>query len=262
MTDLEKQMAEALLLAYEALSGSTDKTLLPRAHRAVEQALAQFDAQAAEQAAGGGEAVAVIGRDWQFLWASGDAIVDIVKRHGLKIGTKLYTHPAPAAPVQPAHWEAVTAANQQAEPSSGSNAEAPVVAGPSDARVEAAAKAIADVSEAGWLTLEERHQDEYRSEARAALKAADAVSAGAGWMPIETAPKDGTMLLLAGFNFGNPQRGQHITAGSWRNERGWWEGLPDPVAEHLTANTQLNNLTHWMPLPAAPGSEQKEGANG
>ena len=147
---------------------------------------------------------------------------------------------------------------QQAEPSSGSSAAAPVVT-PSDARVEAGkAAALASMQEAGiymsngWLT----------EMIGAVLQAADAVSVGAGWRPIETAPKDGTMLLLAGFNFGNPQRGQHITAGSWRNERGWWEGLPDPVAEHLTANTQLNNLTHWMPLPAAPGAEQKEGANG
>lgn len=73
-----------------------------------------------------------------------------------------------------------------------------------------------------------------------------------GWQPIETAPKDGTMLLLAGDNFGDPQRGQHVTVGSWRNERGWWEGLPDPVEEQMTANTQLQHLTHWMPLPDAP----------
>lgn len=46
-----------------------------------------------------GEPVAVIGSGWTFLWASGDAIEDIVKRHGLKIGSKLYA--TPAAPSQP-----------------------------------------------------------------------------------------------------------------------------------------------------------------
>lgn len=38
--------------------------------------------------------VAVVGNDYTLLWAGGDAIVDIVKRHGLKIGSKLYAHPA------------------------------------------------------------------------------------------------------------------------------------------------------------------------
>ena len=171
-------------------------------------------------------------------------------------------------------------ASQRAEPSSGSNSAAPVVT-PSDARVEAGAMGLAAHCQREnptrkpleWGGLADHERESARADARAVLQAADAVSAPSthqadvsksaveidGWRPIETAPKDGTMLLLAGFNFGNPQRGQHITAGSWRNERGWWEGLPDPVAEHLTANTQLNNLTHWMPLPAAPGSEQKGG---
>ena len=43
------KLAEALRLAYEALSGSSDKTLLPRAHRAVEQALAAHDAEQAQE---------------------------------------------------------------------------------------------------------------------------------------------------------------------------------------------------------------------
>ena len=45
------------------------------------------------------EPVAVIGSGWQFLWASGDSLESIAKRHGLKIGSKLYTAAtqAPAA---------------------------------------------------------------------------------------------------------------------------------------------------------------------
>lgn len=42
------------------------------------------------------EPVAVIGPGWAFFWASGDSIADIVKRHNLKIGDKLYTHAQPA----------------------------------------------------------------------------------------------------------------------------------------------------------------------
>ncbi|HEX7856258.1 MAG TPA: hypothetical protein VF503_21490 [Sphingobium sp.] len=45
----------------------------------------------------GAEAVAVIGKDWQLLWASTDALSQIVERTGIKIGSKLYAHP-PATP--------------------------------------------------------------------------------------------------------------------------------------------------------------------
>jgi hypothetical protein len=51
------------------------------------------DALAAQPASGEAEPVVVIGSGWQFLWASGDSIESIVKRHGLKIGSKLYTTP-------------------------------------------------------------------------------------------------------------------------------------------------------------------------
>lgn len=46
----------------------------------------------------GGEPVAAIGSGWTFLWASRntDTIEDIVKRHGLKIGSKLYATPQPS----------------------------------------------------------------------------------------------------------------------------------------------------------------------
>ena len=65
---------------------------------------------------------------------------------------------------------------QQAEPSSGSNAAAPVVT-PSDARVEAGAKALAAIWEPSWEEIAEDQKEGYRDEARAVLKAADAVSA-------------------------------------------------------------------------------------
>ena len=66
-------------------------------------------------------------------------------------------------------------ASKQAEPSSGSDAAAPVVAGPSDARVEAAAMALARMSY-GHQALDS-DAAEWREHARAVLKAADAVSA-------------------------------------------------------------------------------------
>ena len=61
------KLAEALRLAYEALSGSSDKTLLPRAHRAVEQALAAHDAEQAQ------EPVA-----WGWQWRNSGGAVDLI----------------------------------------------------------------------------------------------------------------------------------------------------------------------------------------
>jgi hypothetical protein len=60
------------------------------------------------------------------------------------------------------------------------------------------------------------------------------------WQPIETAPKDGTWLLL----FGNPH-GWHMryAIGNWFEGHGPWCGLE---AEYL------GDITHWMPLPTAP----------
>lgn len=42
-----------------------------------------------------GEAVAVIGKDWSLLWASQEPLSTIVERTGIKIGSPLYTKPAP-----------------------------------------------------------------------------------------------------------------------------------------------------------------------
>lgn len=43
---------------------------------------------------GGGEAVAIVGDVFQLLWVGSGPITEIVKRHGIKVGSKLYAHPA------------------------------------------------------------------------------------------------------------------------------------------------------------------------
>lgn len=53
-----------------------------------------------------GEAVAVIGKDWQLLWASADTLSAIVEHTGIKIGSPLYAHPTQPPTYAAAHIEA------------------------------------------------------------------------------------------------------------------------------------------------------------
>ena len=72
------------------------------------------------------------------------------------------------------------------------------------------------------------------------------------WKPIETAPKDGSKILLADYsglkNYG-VKDGMWIASGFWEPpesnlERGHWT---DKVE-------WLYSPTHWMPLPQPPAS--------
>ena len=62
------------------------------------------------------------------------------------------------------------------------------------------------------------------------------------WQPIETAPKDGTRVLLFFPGFVIP-----VWVGDWHE--GWRPeyGVRTPPIE--------DDPTHWMPLPAPPGKE-------
>jgi hypothetical protein len=70
------------------------------------------------------------------------------------------------------------------------------------------------------------------------------------WQPIETAPKDGVLLLWF------PDMAIWI-AGPWR---GIWSNLceewvihtPYSAGEKAIVASALPQPTHWMPLPAAP----------
>lgn len=80
------------------------------------------------------------------------------------------------------------------------------------------------------------------------------------WLPIETAPKDGTRVIL--------WDGEEVRTGgcrweSWYNE--WVEAVV-PVG-YENGVSAVDNPTHWMPLPEPPGNaatkladaNQKEG---
>ncbi len=78
-------------------------------------------------------------------------------------------------------------------------------------------------------------------------KAAGAMQAvPAGWQPIETAPKDGTNVLLV-------NRVGNIASGLWQGHApdyiGWW--LRGGNGPNFFFNGH-HGPTHWMPLPALP----------
>ena len=81
-------------------------------------------------------------------------------------------------------------------------------------------------------------------------------SVSAGWQSIETAPKDGSYLLLWEQYSDAPFVG-YWSDGSWSvshehvDAEGGWDGAN--VVDALSMP-----ITHWMPLPAAPGPADGE----
>ena len=68
------------------------------------------------------------------------------------------------------------------------------------------------------------------------------------WQPIETAPKDGTYLLIGSKSF--------VSCGLWESSDsgGWWRDAVE------SAPYQISEVkpTHWMPLPDAPPAPEAE----
>lgn len=87
------------------------------------------------------------------------------------------------------------------------------------------------------------------------------------WMPIESAPRDGTKILAhcqpRHIDSGNPMGWDYVGVIWWRKDKfqdsiwPWRHSLNDSAAEP----------THWMPLPEPPSANaeqaaQKENDNG
>ena len=83
---------------------------------------------------------------------------------------------------------------------------------------------------------------------RAMFDAATERAAKPQWQPIESAPMDGSQLLVAGKGWTETD---YIVSAYYSEEhRGWWESNT-----HYTdaADGQVYP-THWMPMPAAPAA--------
>lgn len=88
---------------------------------------------------------------------------------------------------------------------------------------------------------------------RAIRAFANAGAAPEGWRQIETAPKDGSYILLA-----VPNHDGDMTVGHWDDawsDDGWW--LLDD-GKNFEIPLRGKGPTHWMPLPAAPVPNGRE----
>lgn len=64
------------------------------------------------------------------------------------------------------------------------------------------------------------------------------------WRPMESAPKDGTEILLGWFHLPGQT---NMDVGSWLPSRNRWQGHYIVFTDH-----RASQPTHWMPLPEVP----------
>lgn len=91
-------------------------------------------------------------------------------------------------------------------------------------------------------------------------EAADALEAGP-WMPIETAPKDGTAVMLG--NSGGAWIGpfMQFAESGYRFDGPWRSLMLNHY--HIPYEHRYKAPTHWMPLPTPPSAKvAQEGAAG
>ncbi len=81
---------------------------------------------------------------------------------------------------------------------------------------------------------------------------------GDGWQPIETAPKDGTFVIICvSHETRDPVIGEarFLPATRFFDAEWWWQGCApeqyincEPISQ-----TNFGKPTHWQPLPTPPG---------
>lgn len=110
--------------------------------------------------------------------------------------------------------------------------------------------------DAGTPDAVARHQERVLAFSELLLCTTPHEPTSAGWMPIDTAPKNGTRLNLY---WGDIPLFTGISScyGSWDADK--YATKPRPYWTHDkerlsgVKETRSNQPTHWMPLPAAPG---------
>jgi hypothetical protein len=106
-------------------------------------------------------------------------------------------------------------------------------------------------SDGGNIALGRIHR-KHAATLRALLAEREALREAQAWKPIETAPKDGTPLLLAGWWNEDPDSGIRWRAvGAWHVEAGEWIEDCEEAGD-----TSLIPPTHWMLAPATPHEDE------
>lgn len=132
-----------------------------------------------------------------------------------------------------------------------------------DIRIDAGAKVLRERLQASkrlneWASLPNSVKRKWRDHAAAIIAAADGAAlpmlVRAEWQPIETAPKDGTRILIAGGTYyydASEMPDQEFTSADtayWRNG-GWCGGYGSEYNGEY-----WHKPTHWQPLPAPPAT--------
>jgi len=83
------------------------------------------------------------------------------------------------------------------------------------------------------------------------------------WQPIETAPKDGTYILVVDADCITPEADKAHWGPVFGSEFSWRAGDKESWAHDSRAAQELigayETATHWMPLPPPPQQEPRHG---
>lgn len=115
--------------------------------------------------------------------------------------------------------------------------------------VDGYAKAVHDGDDAACVVL--------RKVIDASIDALEAASQREQWLPIETAPKDGTTILLAHKNMFTEGPAMYVTAGKWVQEYPI-NGLYVDVWVCPLGVLPSYTPTHWKPLPPPPNTTNSD----
>jgi hypothetical protein len=88
------------------------------------------------------------------------------------------------------------------------------------------------------------HYLDFAREARAAITAEPKASAAVGWMPIASAPKDGTWFIALQDGELYPCQWHAEEPDEGPYQEGWWDHF----------NKSFEEPTRWIPLPAPPST--------
>ena len=91
---------------------------------------------------------------------------------------------------------------------------------------------------------------------RAELAASREREARLRWQPIETAPRDGSYVLVSNGHGVWVARFKDVYQSGWKPPTPWQSMMLNH--DHIPSAKRSGSPTHWMPLPAAPAEGAQE----